>query len=137
RGPDGPPRRRLAGATQGGIAARYDGHAERATAQHAAPIEPLARVEQPAIAARGHVERARGGRSDAALPDARDTLVQITHRTAVSAHHRPRARATAARGSVRRARAFAARRDRKSTRLNSSHGSISYAVICLKKNTQL
>src|SRR5207245_3236006 len=30
------------------------------------------------------------------------------------------------------------RRDRKSTRLNSSHGSISYAVFCLKKkkNTQ-
>src|SRR5207245_9822906 len=28
------------------------------------------------------------------------------------------------------------RRDRKSTRLNSSHGSISYAVICLKKNTE-
>src|SRR5207245_4555519 len=26
--------------------------------------------------------------------------------------------------------------DRKSTRLNSSHGSISYAVFCLKKNTQ-
>src|SRR5215470_12307098 len=25
--------------------------------------------------------------------------------------------------------------DRKSTRLNSSHGSISYAVLCLKKNT--
>src|SRR5207245_11345887 len=28
---------------------------------------------------------------------------------------------------------FWARRDRKSTRLNSSHGSISYAVFCLKK----
>src|SRR2546429_1629339 len=28
-----------------------------------------------------------------------------------------------------------ARRDRKSTRLNSSHGYISYAVFCLKKNT--
>src|SRR3989337_3368741 len=27
--------------------------------------------------------------------------------------------------------------DRKSTRLNSSHGSISYAVFCLKKKTQL
>src|SRR6202034_2586898 len=27
------------------------------------------------------------------------------------------------------------RRDRKSTRLNSSHSSISYAVFCLKKNT--
>src|SRR2546430_11640443 len=27
-------------------------------------------------------------------------------------------------------------RDRKSTRLNSSHSQISYAVFCLKKNTQ-
>src|SRR2546422_5172373 len=31
----------------------------------------------------------------------------------------------------------AARQDRKSTRLNSSHGYISYAVFCLKKKTQL
>src|SRR5687768_18272854 len=31
------------------------------------------------------------------------------------------------------ARPHAARRDRKSTRLNSSHGYISYAVFCLKK----
>src|SRR2546422_4457482 len=30
-------------------------------------------------------------------------------------------------------RALTARRDRKSTRLNSSHGYISYAVFCLKK----
>src|SRR5207245_11142618 len=30
-----------------------------------------------------------------------------------------------------------ARRDRKSTRLNSSHGSISYAVFCLKKKKQI
>src|SRR5699024_4812458 len=30
----------------------------------------------------------------------------------------------------------AARRDRKSTRLNSSHVSISYAVFCLKKKTK-
>src|SRR5207249_7843541 len=34
-------------------------------------------------------------------------------------------------GGVERARAFA-KRDRKSTRLNSSHVSISYAVFCLK-----
>src|SRR5688572_33442389 len=32
-----------------------------------------------------------------------------------------------------RARASAPRRDRKSTRLNSSHSQISYAVFCLKK----
>src|SRR2546422_7541350 len=34
---------------------------------------------------------------------------------------------------VPRARHGAPRRDRKSTRLNSSHGYISYAVFCLKK----
>src|SRR5207245_11073845 len=32
-------------------------------------------------------------------------------------------------------REMRSRRDRKSTRLNSSHGSISYAVFCLKKKT--
>src|SRR5216684_5562184 len=31
----------------------------------------------------------------------------------------------------------AARRDRKSTRLNSSHGYISYAVFCLKKKKKI
>src|SRR5258707_2466652 len=34
---------------------------------------------------------------------------------------------------LRAARRPAARRDRKSTRLNSSHANISYAVFCLKK----
>src|SRR3712207_8189704 len=33
--------------------------------------------------------------------------------------------------------AFRPRRDRKSTRLNSSHANISYAVFCLKKKTTL
>src|SRR5438128_5739319 len=33
-------------------------------------------------------------------------------------------------------RSYVKDRDRKSTRLNSSHGSISYAVICLKKKTE-
>src|SRR5439155_9408114 len=35
-----------------------------------------------------------------------------------------------------RARCSSQRRDRKSTRLNSSHVAISYAVFCLKKNNQ-
>src|SRR2546422_1535684 len=35
--------------------------------------------------------------------------------------------------SQRQARTTSSRRDRKSTRLNSSHGYISYAVFCLKK----
>src|SRR2546422_7680127 len=34
-------------------------------------------------------------------------------------------------------RAAAARADRKSTRLNSSHGYISYAVFCLKKKKKI
>src|SRR3712207_7208535 len=33
------------------------------------------------------------------------------------------------------ARSWEGRRDRKSTRLNSSHANISYAVFCLKKKT--
>src|SRR5207245_11548001 len=36
---------------------------------------------------------------------------------------------------LRRPERSACRGDRKSTRLNSSHGSISYAVFCLKKKT--
>src|SRR3712207_7777203 len=36
-------------------------------------------------------------------------------------------------GEVDAERAFAAAADRKSTRLNSSHANISYAVFCLKK----
>src|SRR2546429_5799682 len=46
----------------------------------------------------------------------------------------PAAGGIAARDSERLAiRGGAVRRDRKSTRLNSSHGYISYAVFCLKK----
>src|SRR5690349_23388151 len=41
----------------------------------------------------------------------------------------------ARRGAFTRARVRAARRDRKSTRLNSSHVEISYAVFCVKKKT--
>src|SRR3712207_7943562 len=39
-------------------------------------------------------------------------------------------------GSGERLAVVAARADRKSTRLNSSHANISYAVFCLKKNKQ-
>src|SRR5687768_17799921 len=39
-------------------------------------------------------------------------------------------------GTVRASRARRERGDRKSTRLNSSHGYISYAVFCLKKKIQ-
>src|SRR3712207_8444970 len=48
-------------------------------------------------------------------------------------HHRRRRGCILARGRARLVRAAAALRDRKSTRLNSSHANISYAVFCLKK----
>src|SRR3712207_6945910 len=38
-------------------------------------------------------------------------------------------------GALRRASALGQALDRKSTRLNSSHANISYAVLCLKKNS--
>src|SRR3712207_8275977 len=64
-----------------------------------------------------------------------------THPTAPSPRRRRSAAARAPRAgwrapgrAPRRARAGGARyRDRKSTRLNSSHANISYAVFCLKK----
>src|SRR5437868_13209641 len=48
-------------------------------------------------------------------------------------HRGPACRLAAA----RRARRLAISRDRKSTRLNSSHVSISYAVFCLKKKKKI
>src|SRR2546422_1697461 len=40
------------------------------------------------------------------------------------------------RDGILRETLIAGQEDRKSTRLNSSHGYISYAVFCLKKNTE-
>src|SRR5438128_8966885 len=50
--------------------------------------------------------------------------------------HAGRCRARPARGVLLADGARARRTDRKSTRLNSSHGSISYAVFCLKKKIE-
>src|SRR5689334_24601385 len=47
------------------------------------------------------------------------------------------AAAAATMAAVERKRALERHRDRKSTRLNSSHSSISYAVFCLKKKTPI
>src|SRR2546429_6884250 len=41
------------------------------------------------------------------------------------------------RGHLRKLQIQKSERDRKSTRLNSSHGYISYAVFCLKKKTAI
>src|SRR5215469_17570333 len=60
----------------------------------------------------------------------RSTLFPYTtlFRSRRADHHR--------RGRRDRVSAWRARRDRKSTRLNSSHVEISYAVFCLKKKKQ-
>src|SRR5438309_9023245 len=62
-----------------------------------------------------------------------------TRRSSDLVSPRPRGRCDwpserAARG---RTRGASAREDRKSTRLNSSHSSISYAVFCLKKKIEM
>src|SRR2546427_7805341 len=61
---------------------------------------------------------------------------ETPHRAAARPRRSAQRRATDRRMADRRTRAAAAdraRRDRKSTRLNSSHSQISYAVFCLKK----
>src|SRR5690242_20957720 len=59
---------------------------------------------------------------------------RITHRLALETRFQARDELAMAQQDPQR---FAALdRDRKSTRLNSSHMSISYAVFCLKKKTQ-
>src|SRR3712207_9313350 len=64
----------------------------------------------------------------------RSTLFPYTTLFRSVVARRPRgARVGAVRRVVDRVRALPGRRDRKSTRLNSSHANISYAVFCLKK----
>src|SRR5207245_10337198 len=65
------------------------------------------------------------------------TLFRSPGRASLERGMAPHRRAPALPGHTHRVRRrgyrSASRRDRKSTRLNSSHGSISYAVFCLKK----
>src|SRR5439155_26619307 len=61
----------------------------------------------------------------------RESVVATRARCKVSGHHGCRLGGGGS-GGVRRGA-----RDRKSTRLNSSHVAISYAVFCLKKKTRL
>src|SRR2546422_1974166 len=75
------------------------------------PVAPLALLEVPPPGPRDH------GGIVGVEPRARDRYARETRQP---------------RGGERRERA-AAGQDRKSTRLNSSHGYISYAVFCLKK----
>src|SRR2546427_6743600 len=62
------------------------------------------------------------------------TLFRSRDRLLAAQAHRPAARRRCAqRGQAHAARAALPAPDRKSTRLNSSHSQISYAVFCLKK----
>src|SRR2546429_6236551 len=61
------------------------------------------------------------------------TLFRSPRAHDVPPHHPPGAAVQPPREERRGNRAVGSGRDRKSTRLNSSHGYISYAVFCLKK----
>src|SRR2546430_11182674 len=66
------------------------------------------------------------------------TTLFRSRRTPPPARRRAAARARRRRsGSARDAGATSSVRDRKSTRLNSSHSQISYAVFCLKKKKKI
>src|SRR5438874_3976500 len=67
---------------------------------------------------------------------ARGPLENVPHRRALLHLHRERPRRLGSRADQRalaRRQGAGAGKDRKSTRLNSSHVEISYAVFCLKK----
>src|SRR5689334_24535149 len=82
----------------------------------------------------------RSGHSGRREPEKHAEHLQGGRQLLPPPHLRRRARLFLDHGQLGRdqVRARGRRRDRKSTRLNSSHSSISYAVFCLKKkNTQL
>src|SRR5258708_11200476 len=64
-----------------------------------------------------------------------DPKAEIRPVPAVFAQERPEEREAAEPWNLRESRGRPQARDRKSTRLNSSHQIISYAVFCLKKKT--
>src|SRR3712207_7798011 len=73
----------------------------------------------------GHDPRLRAGERDCAVAEV------------VDRHRAERVRDPLAHGDEHVHLARVRKRDRKSTRLNSSHANISYAVFCLKKKTFL
>src|SRR5258708_22081619 len=68
------------------------------------------------------------------LVDARRRVIPAQHSIGAA---RPGLQHALGAGAVGVAHSVASRRDRKSTRLNSSHQIISYAVFCLKKKMNL
>src|SRR3712207_7501563 len=75
--------------------------------------------------------RSKGSQAPQAAPEVTKAPVAAAQPKAVVKTSRPRAKSPV-RGK-RPAAAAQAAKDRKSTRLNSSHANISYAVFCLKK----
>src|SRR5207245_8279389 len=86
-------------------------------------------------AARGPGHAARGGRAGPREQEGGAARARRGRAHAGAVQHVPAGRHHQGEGVRGLHRARPARRgpDRKSTRLNSSHGSISYAVFCLKK----
>src|SRR5689334_24846204 len=76
--------------------------------------------------------RSRRGAGPPSHPRLRPRPAGREHQTRFRPHHGQPGRERVGRGGV-----FRDDRDRKSTRLNSSHSSISYAVFCLKKKNTL
>src|SRR3712207_7262121 len=80
---------------------------------------------------------ARGGAAEGQLPRAPappSRPAQAGGPTEEAQHGRAALRRDGSRASARAAERRAGGGDRKSTRMNSSHANISYAVFCLKKN---
>src|SRR2546422_8605412 len=80
----------------------------------------------------GGCQQGRGAERQRDREDARSHSACLLSDRGPSTHRRRRAAGPRPPGSPSRL-APRLRRDRKSTRLNSSHGYISYAVFCLKK----
>src|SRR3712207_7300795 len=72
-----------------------------------------------------------------ALPIYRDLLVRCEPHPPRGVRACPARAPVCPQGGAGRPRGTRRRRDRKSTRLNSSHANISYAVFCLKKKKHL
>src|SRR5256886_15465858 len=117
---------------------------ERARPAFVCPREPAAgegpRGRHPGPPDSGSNRQADGPSSPAREPDARPARARRSG--AMRRRRAPRkavrglgARGRGVRGALRRT-GRPADRDRKSTRLNSSHSQISYAVFCLKKKNQ-
>src|SRR5439155_18159398 len=111
------------GGTSGGAGSRR----ERRAAQHRVGLLPL-QCRRPVLAVRAT--------SNLTGAHAKDTATRGVARRGSRRPRRDRLRGLSHRRCPPRAHARGPREDRKSTRLNSSHVAISYAVFCLKKKKE-